>query len=143
VLRLDKSEYKKVITTLETKTGMHVATLDSKTSPFDPTSGSKDVDEVIPFGMDKVAAALKPAMESEGCKVTKATAGHLECKRSRGYSEQTGAGGESVTATLEAQGEQTRVRVETGKGVNGRVGKKNWSMPIYREMMKSLQETQS
>jgi hypothetical protein len=140
VLRLDKSEYENVIAALEARTGKHIAVVDPKTSSLNPTAESKDMDEVIPFGMDKVAAALKSAMESEGCKVTDVNASRIECKRARGHSELTGTGAEKVTATLEAKGEQTRVRIWTGKGFAGRVGKKNWSTPIYQEMMKSLQK---
>lgn len=139
VLRLDKSEYMGVILALEARTGKHIAVLNAKTSPLNPTAESKDMDGVIPFGMDKVVAALKPAMESEGCKLTEVTASRIECKRGRGGSERTGNGGEKVTATLEAKGEQTRVRIRTGKGAVGRIGKRNWSTPIYVEMMKGLQ----
>jgi len=140
VLQLDKSEYENVIATLEARTGKHITVLDSKTSSLNPTKMSKDMDEVIPFGMDKVVAALKPAMESVGCKVKKATDTRIECKRDRGYSEQTGGGGEKVTATLEAQGAQTHIRIWTGKGFTGKVGKDNWSTPVYQELMKILQE---
>ncbi len=140
VLRLDKSEYENVISTLEARTGKHIAVLNSKTSPLNPTAESKDMDEVIPFRMDAVVAALKPAMESMGCNVTHATANRIECKRGRGDSERTGYGGEKITATLEAKNEQTRVRIWTGKGFVGRARKNNWSTPIYQEMMKSLQE---
>jgi len=142
-LRLDKSEYKEVIATLESKTGKHIATLNAKESAFNPTAGSKDMDTVVPYRMDAVAAALKPAMESVGCNVTHETAGQLECKRqwaNRWDTERTGAGGEKVTARLEAKGVQTRVRIETEKGVRGRMVKKNWSTPIYEEMIKSLQK---
>ena len=140
VLRLDKSEHEKVIATLEARTGKHIAVLDTKTSPLNPTAGSKDMDEVIPFGKDAVVAALKPAMQSFGCEVTHVTASRIECKRGRGYSERTGAGAEKVTATLEAKGERTRVRIWTGKGFVGRMNKNNWSTPIYQEMIKSLQK---
>ncbi len=44
------------------------------------------------------------------------------------------------TGTLEAQGAKTHVRIWTGKGFAGRVGKHNWSTPIYEEMMKTLQK---
>lgn len=142
-LRLDKSEYQKVIATLEARTGKHIAALESKKSPLNPTVGSKDMDELVPFRMDAVAAAMKPAMESVGCNVTEATAKRLECKRpwAKGYDvERTGAGNEKVTAKLEAKGEQTRVRISTEKGFRGRLVKKNWSTPIYEEMMKTLQQ---
>jgi hypothetical protein len=140
VLRLDKSEYEKVISTLETRTGKHIEVLNSKTSPLNPTAESKDMDEVVSFRMDAVVAALKPAMESMGCNVTHATADQIECKRGRGNSERTGYGGEKITAKLEAKDEQTRVRIWTGKGFVGRVRKNNWSTPIYQEMLKSLQK---
>ena len=140
VLRLDKSEYEKVISTLEARTGKHIEVLNSKTSPLNPTAESKDMDEVIPFQMDAVVAALKPAMESVGCNVTNVTASHIECKRGRGNSERTGYGGEKITAKLEAKDQQTRVRIWTGKGFVGRVRKNNWSTPIYQEMLKSLQK---
>jgi hypothetical protein len=79
------------------------ATFDSVTSSFDSAWMSVDVDEVIPFAMDKAAAALKPAMESQECNVTAESAGRVECKRPRGRtsSEHSGYGGESVTAVLE------------------------------------------
>lgn len=140
ILRLDKSEYENVLSTLESRTGKTIARLDTKTSPLNPTADSKDVDEVIPFRREAVAAALKPAMESFGCKVTDAKEKRVECKRGRGNDERTGYGGEKVTAELETKGEQTRVRIWTGKGFAGRIRKNNWSTPIYREMLKTLQK---
>lgn len=140
VLRLDKSEYEKVIATLEARTGKHIEKLDAKSSPLNPTANSKDVDQLIPFQKDAVVAALKPSMENFGCKVTDEAAKRIECKRTRGLSDRTGNGGEKVTAELEAKGEQTRVRIWTGKGFVGRIRKNNWSTPIYDEMMKSLQK---
>jgi len=139
LLRLDKSEFQGVLTALETRTGKSIPKLDTATAAFNPTANSKDMDETIPFRVEKVVTALKPAMESMGCKVTAETAGRIECKRSRGSSEQTGGGGESVTATLEATGQQTHLRIWTGKGFVGRVQKKNWSTPIYQAMLKTLQ----
>jgi hypothetical protein len=140
VLRLDKSEYEKVLATLEARTGKSIARLDTKTSPLNPTANSKDVDEVVPFQRDAVVAALKPAMDNVGCKVKEASAKRIECKRERGNSERTGYGGEKVTAELEVKGEQTRVRIWTGKGFVGRIRKNNWSTPIYDEMMKTLKK---
>jgi hypothetical protein len=140
VLQLDKSEYEKVLATLETRTGKPIARLDSKTSALNPTANSKDIDETVSFQKDAVAAALKPAMESVGCKVTDENAKHIDCKRDRGFSDRTGNGGEKVTAELQAKGGQTRVRIRTYKGTLGRLEKKNWSAPIYQEMMKTLQK---
>jgi hypothetical protein len=118
------------------------ASINSKTSALYLNAESRDVDEVIPFAMDKVMTALKPAMESAGCKVTEAAANRIECKRARVHSQQASdEGAEKVTAVLEGNGGQTRVRISTGKGFYGRLGKKNWSTPIYQEMLKSLQKT--
>jgi hypothetical protein len=39
---------------------------------------------------------------------------------------------------LEAQGSKTRVQIKTGKGFYGRLGKKDWSIPIYQLMIKNL-----
>ena len=139
VLRLDESEYQYVIAALEAKTGKHIAILDPKTRPLNPTAeskfpttGSRDMDEVVPFSTDQVIAALKPAMESQGCRVREVTATRIECKRARGRSEWTAlpVGGETVTGTLEARDEQTRIRISTGKGWvgPGREGKKSSEM---------------
>jgi hypothetical protein len=114
------------------------ATVDSSASALVTSAGSANVDEVIPFAMDKVMAAVKPAMETKDCHVTEATADRVECKRPRGREN----GGESVTADLEAQGDQTRVRITTGLGVLGRLAKSNWSGPIYEEMVRILQSSQ-
>jgi hypothetical protein len=146
VIHLDKSEYKNLISTLEAKSGKPVTQLEANSSStIDPAAGSEDIDEVVPFGIDKVLAALKPAMETYGCNVTESTANRIECKRARGYSQKenvNGNGGESVTATVETQGDQTRVRIATGKGFYGRLEKKNWSTPIYNEVLKGLRKTQ-
>jgi len=117
------------------------------TGPNVPTPldySAETVDEVIPFAMDKVAAALKSAMASENCNVTEEAAGRIECKRPRVYanSKQNASGGESVTGVLEAQGNQTHVRITTGKGFYGRLVKSNYSVPIYEAMVKSLKTPQ-
>lgn len=144
ILRLDKSEYEKVISTLEARTGKHIATLDANKSTLNPTAGSKDMDQMVPFSLDAVAAAIKPAMESMGCNVTQSKARQIECKRpwmkGRRDTERTGSGGEKVVAKLDAKGEQTRVRISTEKGFVGHMVKKNWSTPIYDEMLKNLQK---
>lgn len=120
------------------------ATFDSVTSSFDSAWMSVDVDEVIPFAVDKAMAALKPAMESQECNVTAESAGRVECKRPRGHtsSEHSGYGGESITAVLEAAGDKTHVVITTGLGFYGRLGKRNYSTPIYEAMMKHLQKGQ-
>jgi hypothetical protein len=101
--------------------------------------GALDVDEVIPFEIDKVMSALKPAMESVSCDVKESTAVRVECKRPRNENgKEGGYGGESVTAELEAQGNQTRVRITTGLGVVGRFGKQNWSLAVFNALKKNL-----
>lgn len=114
------------------------ASIDSETQAV----GSEDVDSVIPYEMDEVMAALKPAMESADCNVKEATANRVECKRPRNTTGYNGYGGESVTAVLEAQGSKTRVLITTGKGLYGRLGKRSWSIPIYQQMIKNLGQTQ-
>ena len=62
VLRLDKSEYNNVIAALEARTGKQIAVINSQASPLNPIAGGKDMDEVIPFGKEKIAPALTSAM---------------------------------------------------------------------------------
>jgi hypothetical protein len=117
------------------------ATFDSVTLSFDSAWMSVDVDEPVPFPPDKVAAALKTAMEAQACKVTAATADRIECKRGRVWVAKRNEydyGGESVTAVLEPKGDQTEVHITTGLGFYGRLAKRNWSTPVYEAMMKNL-----
>lgn len=140
-LHLDKSEYQDILSALESRTGKHIAMTDAKSNPENPTAGSRDINELVPFGPDAVAAALRPAMESMGCQVEKATPNEIECKRARsngGGIERTGVGGERVVAKLEASGGKTRVRIETEKGFSDRLSRKNWSTPIYQELLKQF-----
>ena len=121
------------------------ATINPDAGPVDLIGVTIDIDEVVPFPVDKVMAALKPAMESQDCYVTSTTADSIECKRPRASTtaqQEASGGGESVTARLEAQGDQAHVIITTGKGFYGRLFKKNWSTPIYQEMMKNLQKAQ-
>ena len=115
------------------------AIVDSAPSALVPSPVSENVDEVVPFEIGKVEAAVKPAMEIKDCHVTEATAGRIECKRPRG----TGEGGESVTAVLEEQGGRTRVQISTGKGFFGRLAKESWSNRVYEEMVRILLQGQS
>ena len=113
---------------------------DSTAPPLNPKADT--VDEVVPFEIAKVMAALKLAMESKDCNFTESTPTRIECKRPRGYSYSThmGYGGESVTALLELEGEQTHIHISTGKGFYGRLGKVSFSVPIYEAMMTNLEE---
>ncbi len=106
----------------------------------DPSKGSKDMDETVAYPMDKVQAAAKLAMATYGCdsKKDKEKPDYLECTRDRHVGVFVGSGGEKVTVKLTSKGDQTRVEIKTGKGFVGRVGKKNWSTPIYEETMKTL-----
>jgi hypothetical protein len=134
VLRLDKSNYQKVLTALESKSGKQVDSLTAKTVAIDPTVGSKNIDEILPVRIDEIAAALKPAMEMYGCRVTKEQPTRIECRRGHGNSAGTGMGGEFVIATLEASAGQTRIRLKTSKSPLSR----NWSTPIYDQMRANL-----
>jgi hypothetical protein len=135
VLRLDRLEYYEVIMNLQTRSGKQVEMLDAKNSGLDPTVGSKDVDEVIPFSAKKTAIALKSAMEMFGCKVKNEPPHRIECKRASVESERTGIGGELVIATLDEEGSQTRLRIKTEKSA---MRMKNWSTPIYNQMRATL-----
>ncbi len=90
---LDKTEAWSIRNSIQSKMGQPIQELDEKHNPFDPTAGSTDVDKVVPFGKDRVAAALHTAMESFGCQSTSETASVLQCKRKRGHSELTGPAG--------------------------------------------------
>ncbi len=120
-------------------------TFGSITRAFDPNYFTVDVDDVVPFAMDQVVAALKPAMESQDCKVTEASATRIACKRPRVHAtwNDAGSGGESVTATLETKGNQTHVMITTDQGFSGRLtGKKNWSTLVFEGMINNLQKSQ-
>lgn len=106
----------------------------------DPSKGSKDVDQVVAYPMAKVLDAAKQATATYGCdsKKDKEKADYLECTRDRHIGVFVGSGGEKVTVKLTEKGAETRVEIKTGKGFVGRVGKKNWSTPIFNEMMKTL-----
>jgi hypothetical protein len=106
----------------------------------DPSKGSKDVDQTIAYPMPKVLDAARLAMATFGCdsKKDKEKADYLECTRDRHVGVMVGSGGEKVTVKLSEKGSETRVEIKTGKGFVGRLGKKNWSTPIFNEMMKTL-----
>jgi hypothetical protein len=104
----------------------------------DPTDGSKDVDQVVPFAMERVLSAAKQAFATYGCEIKKERSDNLECTRSRHVGVFVGSGGEKVTVQLSAKDGGTRVQVKTGKGFVGRLGKKNWSTPIFAEMERLL-----
>jgi hypothetical protein len=106
----------------------------------DPSKGSKDVEQTVAYPMAKVLDAARQAMATYGCdsKKDKEKPDYLECTRDRHVGVFVGSGGEKVTVKLSEKGSETRVEIKTGKGFVGRVGKKNWSTPIFNEMMKTL-----
>lgn len=104
----------------------------------DPSKGSVDVDQKIDYPIDRVMAAARQALATYGCEVKKETADSLEATRSRHVGVMVGSGGEKVTVKLSKEGNETRVVVKTGKGFVGRLGKKNWSTPIFNEMVRIL-----
>jgi hypothetical protein len=104
----------------------------------DPSKGSKDVDQTVAYSMAKVLDAVKQALNTYGCDVKKEKPDYLECTRDRHVGAFVGSGGEKVTVQLSAKGSDTRVEIKTGKGFVGRLGKKNWSTPIFDDMMKTL-----
>jgi hypothetical protein len=104
----------------------------------DASKGSKDVDRTVAYPVARVLDAAKQALDTYGCDVKKEKPDYLECTRDRHVGAFVGSGGEKVTVQLSAKGSETRVEIKTGKGFVGRLGKKNWSTPIFDEMMKTL-----
>jgi len=104
----------------------------------DPSKNSKDVDTTVPYPMAKVLAAAKQAATTYGCDVKKEKADYFECTRDRHVGVMVGSGGEKVTVQATEKGNETRVEIKTGKGFVGRLGKKNWSTPIFDDMLKTL-----
>jgi hypothetical protein len=104
----------------------------------DPSKGSKDVDRTVAYPIAEVLDAAKQALTTYGCDVKKERPDYLECTRDRHVGVMLGSGGEKVTVRLSAKGSETRVEIKTGKGFVGRLGKKNWSTPMFDEMMKTL-----
>ena len=136
--RLHKDEYGPVIATLEESSGKPVTIL---ANVEHPAAGSKNTEEVVPYPADQVRAALKQSMEKYACRITNEKDDKIECKRGRGnFEAPQGGGGEKVTAKLKVDDSSTRVKIKTGKGFVGRFGKKNWSTPIFKEMVRILEE---
>jgi hypothetical protein len=133
VLRLDKREYLQVVAVLTARSGKRVEMLAPGSTLVDPTAGSHDEDQIVPFPIDQVRTALKPAMEHCFCKVSNSKADRITCGRGLRPPDSIG-GAETVTAILESQGQQTQVLIKTEKGL-----RKNWSSPVYREMLQMLQ----
>jgi hypothetical protein len=134
LLHLHKSEYRGVISALNAKSGKRVEMLDPDSALVDPTVDSHDIDETVPYPIDRVSASLKPVMESLGCKITKQKDNQIECHREHKHIARTGFGGEVVTAKMEANGENTHIEIKTSRGLG-----RNWSSPIYRVMRKQLE----
>lgn len=104
----------------------------------DPSKDSKDEDRTIAYPAAKVLEAARQALATYGCDVKKEKPDYLECTRSRHVGVMVGSGGEKVTVQLTDKGTETRVQIKTGKGFVGRLGKKNWSTPIFDEMLATL-----
>lgn len=111
---------------------------DQKQTEENATKGSKDVNEVIQYPMDAVQRAVKVGMQTYGFDIKKEKPDYLEGTRSRHMGVVVGSGGEKVTVKLSPESGGTRVNIETGKGFVGRMGKKNWSTPIFNEALKVL-----
>jgi hypothetical protein len=107
----------------------------------DPTDGSKDVDRVMHHAQERVLDAAKQALVTYGCEVKKEKTDSLECTRARHVGILVGSGGEKVTVQLSPKDGGTRVVIKTGKGFVGRLGKKNWSTPIFAEIERLLQQS--
>jgi hypothetical protein len=134
-LRLDKSDYRAVISAAEARTGKKVEIATQGGGPERVTKGSTNVDQVVAFPVEKVEAAARKAMEANSCTIGKQEPGLLDCNRPVDGEIYKG---EKVVVTFTPEGAGTHVRVETRKGVMGRAMKKNWSKPVFDEMMRLL-----
>jgi hypothetical protein len=105
-----------------------------------PTDGSRDVDQVVAHPPERILAAAKQAVAVYGCDVKKERSGSFECTRRRQVGVLVGSGGEKVTVKVTAKDGGSRVVIKTGKGFVGRLGKKNWSTPIFNELLRLLDE---
>lgn len=106
----------------------------------DPTRGSKNVSQVVAFPIEDVMEAARKAVRRYGCDIKKESRGYLECTRSREIGVFVGSGGEKVKVRLSKKRNGTLVKIDTGKGFVGRLGKKNWSTPIFNAMVKTLEK---
>lgn len=104
----------------------------------DPTKGSKDINQLVEYPIAKVLEAAKQALATYGCEIKKENPDYLECTRSRHIGVFVGSGGEKVTVQLSPEGDRTKVIIKTGKGFVGRLGKKNWSTPVFNEIVRIL-----
>jgi hypothetical protein len=106
----------------------------------DPTKGSKDIDKVIEYAPDKVLQAAREAFLVYGCDIDakKDKPDYVECKRANKMGVFVGSGGEKLSVRVSAKGTSTRVEVKTSKTFVGIAGQKNWSTPVFDEMLKIL-----
>jgi hypothetical protein len=126
-----------VVSVAQPQQALAAASQDEKRD--DPSDDSKDVDRTVAYPAAKVLEAARQALATYGCDVKKEKPDYLECTRSRHVGVMVGSGGEKVTVQLTDNGAETRVQIKTGKGFVGRLGKKNWSTPIFDDMMTTLQ----
>ena len=115
-------------------------TQDLSAQQLNPTQGSKNMSQVVPFPMAAVMKAARKAVQLYGCNIKKESRGYLECTRPRKVGIIMGSGGEKVKVWLSKKTNGTLVKIKTGKGMMGRLAKKNWSTPIFNEMVRSLKE---
>ena len=112
--------------------------------PQDPTRGSRNMNQVVPFQIEAVMKAAKKAVLVYGCSnIKKESRAYLECTRPRHFGVVMGSGGEKVKVRLSKKPKGTQVRIDTGKGMMGRLAKKNWSTPIFDKMVKILKEAET
>jgi hypothetical protein len=108
----------------------------------DAEAGSKqggDVDAVVKYPAARVIEAVRLALATYGCDIKKDEPDRVECTRSRHMGIAIGSGGEKITVRLTPLQDTTRVVIKTGKGFVGRLGKKNWSTPVFEETIKVLE----
>jgi hypothetical protein len=139
VIQLHKDEVDDALRVCRAKCGKAVEVLAADQHRVNVTAGSRNIDVTVAYPREQVVAALKGALERYSCAITAEKSDRIECKRHKtGYNEITGIGGERVAARFSSRGEATRLRISTEKGMSGKFAKKNWSTPIYQELMQRL-----
>lgn len=138
VLQIDKGDIENVVTALEARTGRSIETLTE--SRINPTEGSKNIREDVPYSVEQIRSAMRPVMEMYGCQITKDEDDEMVCERGRNENRPgQGCGGEKITAEFDERGAKTtRLEITTGKGFKGVACKKNWSTPIFKQVTKRL-----
>lgn len=143
-LHLDKSEFENFLDVAGARTGKKPIERSNEAGVVNPTVGSHNVDQTIPYPVSQVRAAARDALRFYGCDLKKDSQMQVEGLRkwtrlgAFGTNHPTGVGHERIIVHLKPLAENTQVAVETHKGFGGRLRKRNWSQPVFETMLKLL-----